>query len=209
MAEQEKQLSWERLPGESSKAFDAFRVYRDMGPDRTMPRAVAILGRPVGYIRGMEDWSRQYHWTDRCKRYDDYLERKMRIAAEQRIPEWEAKRQTSLDQNLLDGSIIRSRLREMMAHPLTREVKKESDGKTTIIVEPAGWNWNTIVQGVKMVAELEAATIAEGLMEADDEDFDPETAPREKLVEFIAKYRKRKPPKVAASIVDARGDVST
>lgn len=125
-------------------------------------------------------------------KWDALVDAKTREAAFNRMPLWEARRQESLERNMEAAATLRARLLEMTAHPLVRESRRDSDAGEITVIEPAKWNWNAVVQGFKMVAELEAATIAEGLLEADDEELDVESATPEQLKAFIQKYRRRK-----------------
>lgn len=55
---------WERLPKETSVAYEAFRVYRDLGPARTHA-AVA------GYSQAsMRRWSSVHRWAERAQAWD-------------------------------------------------------------------------------------------------------------------------------------------
>jgi hypothetical protein len=77
--------SWERLPGESSRAYEAFCVYRDFGPERNIRRVVesALGGQDgtggQGKVKkryGMwRAWSTQFRWRERAADYDQYLDR--------------------------------------------------------------------------------------------------------------------------------------
>ena len=72
---------WERQPKESAKAFAAFAAYRDLGPDRTVAKAVTILGKKTGYRRAMEEWSVRWGWVARASLWDDHQDRFERDAA--------------------------------------------------------------------------------------------------------------------------------
>jgi len=77
---------WERLPGETSKAYYAFTVYRDMGVRRSLRKAVPIVYPDATEedtkrydvstppVRQMARWSSAWHWVDRCSAYDRWLE---------------------------------------------------------------------------------------------------------------------------------------
>jgi hypothetical protein len=75
---------WERDPRESPKAFQAFALYRDLGPDRTLRRVADQLGKSLSLI---ERWSSAWAWRDRVQAYDAYLDRKMRLEAERQLSE--------------------------------------------------------------------------------------------------------------------------
>lgn len=74
--------AYDRLPDESSKAYDAFVVYRDMGVSRTVEKVQASLNKTSGYLRQLYEWSRVYDWTDRAAAWDDHIEAEARKLVE-------------------------------------------------------------------------------------------------------------------------------
>ncbi|MGZ4936924.1 MAG: hypothetical protein ACXV5K_10130 [Halobacteriota archaeon] len=79
---------WERLPDESAKAYDAFRRYRDMGPERSIAKLARAMGCSTGLLKR---WSSPYRWVARAMRYDDYLDKRLREARERVVLETAAK----------------------------------------------------------------------------------------------------------------------
>lgn len=86
-------LGPERLPQESPRAYRAFCIYRDMGPDRRLDqawkrfRAASDPTKDRGSARrpgNWADWSQKYHWVERAKAYDDFIEEENRIAGAER-----------------------------------------------------------------------------------------------------------------------------
>ncbi len=77
---------WERQPGESSKAYAVFCVYRDLGPERSLEKVVPKLGKRRAK-QVLERWSVKYGWVARVHAYDDYIERKKREEKEKAILE--------------------------------------------------------------------------------------------------------------------------
>ena len=68
----EATLPWERRVKESAKAFEAFRIYRDMGPDRSLVKVSERLGKSRTIITR---WSSVNNWVERARAYDADLER--------------------------------------------------------------------------------------------------------------------------------------
>jgi hypothetical protein len=70
--------SWERLRGESSAAYGAFCVYRDLGPERNIRKAVEAYEKDEGKSGkryGMwRVWAAKFRWRERGTDYDRYLE---------------------------------------------------------------------------------------------------------------------------------------
>jgi hypothetical protein len=80
--------TWERMEGESAKAFAAFCRFRDLGPDRTL-RKVAEKLRKSEQL--MQRWGKKFNWHGRAVDFDEYsdseLQRKLlahRIRVRQR-----------------------------------------------------------------------------------------------------------------------------
>lgn len=64
--------SWERQENESEQAFEAFVVYRDMGPGRSITKVEQALNKARPLIGR---WSSKWNWRERCRDYDNELQR--------------------------------------------------------------------------------------------------------------------------------------
>ena len=64
---------WMRVPKETPKAFEAFCIYRDLGPGRTVPDVQAEYNKSPSYIRQLYEWSRTYDWVKRAAAFDDMI----------------------------------------------------------------------------------------------------------------------------------------
>ena len=66
---------WARQEGESTKAFEGFATYRDMGPARSL----AAVGQALGKTKAAyEPWSSRWGWVERAGAWDDEADRLMR-----------------------------------------------------------------------------------------------------------------------------------
>jgi len=74
---------WERLPGEPSRAFDAFGKYRDMGAERSLAKVARALGKTNAVL---ETWSVRWSWVSRAGAYDDDVDRR-RLESLERLRE--------------------------------------------------------------------------------------------------------------------------
>jgi len=68
---------WERLKAkkESSKAYEAFCIYRDLGQTRSCEQVSKEVAKNAHHIRR---WSSRYNWVERAAAYDDYIAEKQR-----------------------------------------------------------------------------------------------------------------------------------
>lgn len=70
---------WERRESESTKAYEAFCAYRDMGPDRSLAKVAEKLSKSEQL---MKRWSYTYGWVDRAAKWDDENDRIERETAQ-------------------------------------------------------------------------------------------------------------------------------
>jgi len=65
--------SWDRQSGESAKAYEAFRLYRDVDPgDRSQRKVASTLGKSGALI---SRWSSAHHWVTRAEAWDAHQEK--------------------------------------------------------------------------------------------------------------------------------------
>ena len=73
-------LPFERQPKETSRAFAAFKVYLELGPERSLVAARAKLGSCTR--RSIERWSRRFGWMDRVRAFERHTAELERLAIE-------------------------------------------------------------------------------------------------------------------------------
>ncbi len=64
--------SWERLPGESAKAFEAFDLYCKLGEERSIRKVAQKLNKSTQLLGR---WSSQWDWVNRSRDYDNEIKR--------------------------------------------------------------------------------------------------------------------------------------
>lgn len=60
---------WEKRPGETGRAHEAFRAYRDAGPTRTLAAVTDAHGSTV------QRWATRHDWRERAEAWDAELHR--------------------------------------------------------------------------------------------------------------------------------------
>jgi hypothetical protein len=101
MNEDEKR-AWDRLPGESSKAYHHFCLYRDMAASRSLRQMAGVPGC-TSVRRQLNRWSSRWQWVERCRQYDEHLEYQLRTQQEKERREMSKRhaRIAMLGQNIL------------------------------------------------------------------------------------------------------------
>ena len=89
---------WERKKGESSKVYQYFCYYRDIGLLRTLKK---VSTKFVKSTTIMQRYSSKYKWLERSKAYDDHKDEILRKEQEQEIKRF-AKEQVALGTELMD-----------------------------------------------------------------------------------------------------------
>lgn len=70
------------MGSETGKAYEGFRVYRDMGPGRSLSKAAAELGKSV---RLLKKWSTKHGWVKRAEAFDEHMERHSQQVVERKL----------------------------------------------------------------------------------------------------------------------------
>lgn len=112
MAKKKEPLPWERQKGESTNAYEAFCVYRDLGVKRSQVKTCEKLGKNTTTI---SEWSVKFNWVERVEAYDDDQERKEREMLEkERLNDIKKMRERHAD---LAVSMLEKAARAMQAIP--------------------------------------------------------------------------------------------
>lgn len=82
-----KAKSWEKLPDETGKAYEAFCIYRDMGIDRSIHKVALKRTESGPHTSRLKEWSRKYHWILRATAYDEHLDDIRRFRNEEALVE--------------------------------------------------------------------------------------------------------------------------
>jgi hypothetical protein len=147
--------AWERQPGETSRAYEAFSAYRDLGSARSLAKVGQLLGKSTGL---MERWSAAHSWVDRVAALEARDEMLRREAVEEHlraIAEDHATREARIQEKLLEiRERAASQSAKMLEWPLTeqRVIRDEGGEGTTFIIMPAKWSMNTAIGLARLAA---------------------------------------------------------
>lgn len=137
---------WERLDNESSRAYEAFKVFLYMGPaERNVSGAWRIWAEAPDaksakpYFR---DWSVDFAWQDRARAWDNHLQR-LRETEIERAVKTEAKKQATQVEKL------RFRLNELMA------IGSEKAMTYLEEMEPSGMRMADVIQLIRLHLEYQ------------------------------------------------------
>lgn len=92
-----KPKPWERQPEESTKAFEAFQCYRDMGMERNIMAVTRELNKSRTIIGR---WSSAHNWVERCAAWDSEQDRILREQQQNEIKKMRRKHASLADRTL-------------------------------------------------------------------------------------------------------------
>ena len=162
---------WHRNERETAKAYEAFCIYRDQGPNRSIQGTAVELGKSFTPIRR---WAKKWNWIDRALEWDEHLQaiRDNEIEDTQQqhaTRRHEAILRTSEFELSMSGA-VEEKLTQMLRLPVvqTRQVQETVDayekvGKQFVpiridrlitIVEPANWSFRDMVAAIVEVSKL-------------------------------------------------------
>lgn len=147
----------ERQPKETDEAWQAWLIFRDMGPERTHQQVAKKLRKSRKMIA---TWAARWDWKGRIVTWDNEAEERERKAADQAALEKAralADRQEKVQEKAWDiASKLHAKAMEMLAFPLSRQTIHDSkDGKKrTIVVEPMAWKLGDIARLAEVADSL-------------------------------------------------------
>lgn len=115
---------WHRQEGETSKAYNAFVIYRDMGPGRSLEKVCQNLSKRPHYITILKEWSSRHGWVARCLAHDEDMADRRRKAQAEAI-ERMAERQAQ--QGMAFQQVATSHFMDPATKKLRTQLDKDAD----------------------------------------------------------------------------------
>lgn len=196
--------AWEPEEGEvtsrnQGKPWRAFKIFRDLGPGRTLKAAaIAFYERtpdtlPEHHYNTVKKWATKYDWHNRVQAFDDHYEMHKRATIEDYLDRKEAgfqERQGEIRDRMLGvAEKAIGQAEKMLEWPLTeqRVLRETEDGtQQTLIFLPARWSKATIRSMYDMAAGAvngNWTTLKQAQDPADNFDFSDFTD--DELLEYI------------------------
>jgi hypothetical protein len=153
--------AWEQQNGETAKHFSWFQTYLTLGEARSLLgaynrfRAKSLeksqkVFKPVAAVSpAWREVSEKWNWKARAASWDA----QERLEAEARRKAREIEREEEYAQKRREQKFKLADIIERMQKFPIQEIKTENDGKT-VIVMPAGWNFNTLARLMQVQEQL-------------------------------------------------------
>jgi len=176
-------------PGESEKAYRAFRSYCDLDPaSRSLVKVSLDLGK--GY-KNICEWSAKWQWPVRARYWDAHVAQ-IKQAAEDKVKadnaeKWAKRREEANERNWQNARLAESKGLAMLAGPLWDEKVEETDDEgnpVQVTRKAVKWDMKTAAALLKLTAELQAAALSDAIG-VEDDGFDPETADLEQCRAYL------------------------
>ena len=185
---------WEQRIGESAKAYQAFCLYRDMGPTRAVTAAYRLDGRQSGskphaiapQASGTWNaWAKRYEWEHRARDFDGRLSvakiRGAEIAATEQGHLWQGRRDEHAERLWKVYLVLMAKAETVAAFPVTRTTvarppSAENPAGSPMTVEAV--NIEELLKASRLALnadQLAWNAISEGMPNPDDE-IEPKSA---------------------------------
>lgn len=202
-------FSWERLPDETPRAYEAFLTY--LGNEvRPGIRSLAQVGEVLGCSTpNLSRWVKRFKWVERASDYDTWKRQRddearefaARLAIRRVAEKWADHRVAFLERYMSAHLAMLGKVEQMLDYPVVNvEDDFETDAKGRVVritkVTPAKWRardmaliTRNLVMSLREVMEMldgPATAAAQGI----DEDMDPDEAAA--AIRAILEQRARK-----------------
>lgn len=132
--------AWERQPGETTRAYEAFTLYRDMGADRALRKVVQALNKNLTTIA---EWSTKYEWVKRAAEWDAEQDRIARNAQIEEIKKMRKRHAEVANSMIIKAARALNRMKEEDIRPadisrfieVASKLERLSRGDTSEVIE--------------------------------------------------------------------------
>ena len=132
--------AWERQQGESTRAYEAFALYRDMGADRSLRKVVQSLNKNLTTIA---EWSTKYEWVKRVAEWDAEQDRIARNAQIEEIKKMRKRHAEVANSMIIKAARALNRMKEEDIRPadisrfieVASKLERLSRGDTSEVIE--------------------------------------------------------------------------
>lgn len=193
--------SWDRQPGEPERGYDAFLVYRDLGPERSVPAAYRQRsGNDLAKQAGGQwnAWSKAFHWKSRALAYDHHTARVAQDAVDKvtaaQAEKWAARRDARAE---VDWQLAEDLTRKVQVWAKMPPVSRTAlaDGRT--LVEAVGIRETKDVAAIAQAASQMAYAAINVAIPDPDAYFDYEHATTEELRAALERVEAKISPRIA------------
>ena len=140
MAKTNTPEAWERQQGESTRAYEAFALYRDMGADRALRKVVQALNKNLTTIA---EWSTKYEWVKRAAEWDAEQDRIARNAQIEEIKKMRKRHAEVANSMIIKAARALNRMKEEDIRPadisrfieVASKLERLSRGDTSEVIE--------------------------------------------------------------------------
>jgi hypothetical protein len=143
-----------QLPNETAKAYAAFLVYAEMGPERSVK---AVSQKTSKSIPLLKRWSRKHKWVKRVTEWDQAAEKRRHEAEEKAMhaeaAEWARRQRKVREKDYQTAQALREKAAEMLKYPIA-EKRVSKDGKVTTI-KAGRWSMADVIRGLQVASQLE------------------------------------------------------